>query len=94
MNNEENEESFDDDNGEFFQPPAVAETPDENARKMGLGAAAGAALGGSIVGFALVGWLIDYFYGSAPKALVGGIVLGAIVGFIQLFRISSQINRK
>ena len=95
MNDEENDEFEDEDeNGEFFQPPAVAETPGENARKMGLGLAAGAALGGSIVGLGTVGWLIDRAFGSAPKALVGGIILGAVVGFVQFFRLTSQIIKK
>ena len=95
MNDEENEDTFEtEENGEFFQPPAVAETPDENARKMGLGLAAGAALGGSVVVLGTVGWLIDRAYDSAPNALVGGIILGAVVGFVQFFWLTSRINRK
>ena len=38
-----------------------------------------------------LGWGADLLLGSSPWGLVGGIVIGSIIGFIQFFRITSQI---
>ena len=38
-----------------------------------------------------LGWGADLLLGSSPWGLVGGIVLGAVIGFVQFFRITSQI---
>ncbi len=70
------------------------ETADETARRTGLAFSAGVAFFGAVVFMLVVGWLADLFFGSAPWGIVGGIVLGAVIGFVQLFRISSQIFKK
>lgn len=41
--------------------------------------------------YVFFGWLIDRLFGSSPWGIVGGIVLGSVIGFMQLFRITSQI---
>jgi F0F1-type ATP synthase assembly protein I len=38
-----------------------------------------------------LGWLADLILGSSPWGIVVGIVLGTIIGFLQFFRITSQI---
>lgn len=38
-----------------------------------------------------LGWIFDWLFASSPWGLIGGIILGSIVGFIQFFRISSRI---
>ena len=69
----------------------VAETPEENIRRSGLAWSAGIAFFGSVAFMLFLGWLADLLLGTSPWGMVGGIVLGSIIGFIQFFRISSQI---
>jgi F0F1-type ATP synthase assembly protein I len=38
-----------------------------------------------------LGWIADVLLGSSPWGIVGGIVLGSIIGFLQFFRITSRI---
>ena len=38
-----------------------------------------------------IGWVVDWLFQSSPWGIVGGIVVGSILGFVQFFRISSQI---
>lgn len=68
-----------------------AETTAENLRKTGLAWSAATVLGGSVIFMMILGWFFDLVFGSKPWGIVGGIVIGAIVGFIQFFRITSQI---
>jgi F0F1-type ATP synthase assembly protein I len=70
-----------------FVPESLAET----TRKSGLAWSAGIVFFGSIVFMMMLGWGFDQFFGSSPWGLVGGIVLGSILGFVQFFRLSSQI---
>lgn len=78
----------------FFQPPNEKETTAETARKSGLALSAGITLFGSVVALMIVGYLVDKYFGSSPKGLIGGIVLGSIIGFVQFFRLTSQILKK
>lgn len=70
------------------------ETPEENLRKTGLAWSAATVLGGSVIFMLIIGWFFDLVFGSKPWGIVGGIVIGAIIGFIQFFRITSQIFKK
>ena len=81
-----NEEPFIVQNSHF-----VPDSPDETIRKSGLAWSAGIVFFGSIVFMMFLGWGADLFLGSAPWGLVGGIVLGSILGFVQFFRLSSRI---
>lgn len=67
------------------------ETTAETVRKTGLAWSAATVLGGSVVFMMILGWFFDLVFGSKPWGIVGGIILGAIVGFIQFFRITSRI---
>lgn len=71
----------------LYEPESQAET----ARKSGLAYAAGITLFFSVVFMMIIGWGADLLLGTSPWGIVGGIVLGALVGFIQFFRLTSQI---
>jgi F0F1-type ATP synthase assembly protein I len=70
-----------------YTPPTAA----ESSRMSGLAFTAGVAFFSSVVFMLVLGWLVDTFIGTAPWGIVGGIVLGSIIGFIQFFRLNSQI---
>jgi F0F1-type ATP synthase assembly protein I len=79
---------------EYFQPPAEPESAGETARKTGLALSAGITLFGSVVVMMTVGYLADRFFDSSPTGLIIGIIAGAVIGFYQFFRLSSQILGK
>lgn len=79
---------------DFVLSEAQPESAGENARRSGLAFSAGVAFFSAVVFMLILGWLADLFLGSSPWGIVGGIVLGAIIGFIQLFRVSSEIFKK
>lgn len=70
-----------------YSPPSQGET----IRRTGLAWSAGISFFGAIVFMLFLGWIADLLLGSSPWGLVGGIVLGSIIGFLQFFRITSQI---
>lgn len=72
------------------KPPSTAET----IRQSGLAYSAAIVLFGSVIFTMLLGWFADLLLGSSPWGIVGGIILGGIIGFIQFFRITSQIFKK
>jgi len=49
-----------------------------------------AALIGSLVGSALIGWLLDRFAGTAPWGLIVMLFLGIAVAFRQIIRIANE----
>jgi len=67
------------------------ESPAETIRKSGLAYAAAITLFGIIVFMLILGWFFDLLVGTSPWGVVGGIVLGAVIGFFQFFRLTSQI---
>lgn len=71
----------------LYEPESQAET----ARKSGLAYAAGITLFAAVVFMMIIGWGADLLLGTSPWGIVGGIVLGALVGFVQFFRLTSQI---
>ena len=73
-----------------YTPP----TQGEVVRQSGLAWSAGIAFFGAIVFMLFLGWIADLLLGSSPWGIVGGIVLGSIIGFLQFFRITSQIFNK
>jgi ATP synthase protein I len=48
------------------------------------------ALIGSLVGSALIGWLVDRWFGTAPWGLIVMLFLGIAVAFRQIIRIGSE----
>lgn len=69
----------------------VPETQAETIRKSGLAYAAAITLFGSVAFLLLIGWFADLILGTSPWGTVGGIILGSIIGFLQFFRMTSQI---
>ncbi len=75
----------------LFQTAAEPESFAETARKSGLAYGAAITLFGSIVFMLILGWFADLLLETQPWGIVGGIVLGAVIGFFQFFKITSQI---
>lgn len=73
-----------------FEP----ETQAERIRKSGLAYSAAIILFASVIFMMILGWFADLLLGSSPWGIVGGIILGGIIGFIQFFRIASSIFKK
>ena len=69
------------------RPETIAET----VRQSGLAYSAGIAFFASVVFMLVIGWGADLLLGSSPWGIVGGIVLGSVIGFVQFFRITSRI---
>ena len=63
----------------------------ETNRKSGLAYAAAFTLFACVASLTVIGWLADRWFGTKPWLLVGGIVLGAIAGFYQFVRLTSQL---
>lgn len=78
----------------LFQSQAPSDSIAETARKSGLAWAAAITLFGSVVFCLIIGWFADLLLGTSPWGVIGGIALGSIVGFLQFFRMTSQIFRK
>ena len=75
----------------FQQLNYTPETPAETIRKSGLAYSAALALVGSVLFMMLLGWILDSFLGTSPWCLLGGIIVGAAIGFYQFFKLTSQI---
>lgn len=87
-------EQGDDFGSPAVDPPLLGYVPDtmaETNRKSGLAWSAGIVFFSSIAFTLVLGWFADLLLGSSPWGLVGGIVLGSVIGFIQFFRITSKI---
>lgn len=85
------EEQFEQDKKDgFYQPDPNPESEAESIRKSSLAYGAVTALVGAILIFMGIGWAIDKYLNSAPWGIVIGIILGAIIGFYQFIRITSQ----
>ncbi len=78
----------------FVKTPYEPESLSETVRRGGLAWSAGIALFAAVVFMLILGWGADVLLGTSPWGIVGGIVLGSIIGFIQFFRLTSQIFKK
>jgi F0F1-type ATP synthase assembly protein I len=87
----EAEKKASDDSGLLFQPPVEPQSVLETARQSGLAYAAAITLFASVVFMLIIGWFADLLLGSSPWGIVFGIVLGGFIGFLQFFKITSQI---
>ncbi len=66
----------------------------ETTRRSGLAWSAGIAFFASVAFLLILGWGADLLFGTSPWGIVVGIVLGSLIGFVQLFRLSSQIFKQ
>jgi len=78
----------------FILSEAAPESFGETTRRSGLAWSVGIAFFASVIFMMVLGWGADLLFGTAPWGIAAGIILGALIGFIQLFRISSEIFRK
>jgi len=78
----------------FVISEAKPESMAETMRRSGLAWSAGIAFFAAVVFMLVLGWGADVLLGTSPWGIVGGIVLGSIIGFVQFFRITSQIFKK
>ena len=77
---------------ELFAPSNyTVASAEENVRRSGLAWSAGIVFFSSTAFMMFLGWGADLLLGSSPWGLVGGIILGSIIGFVQFARITSQI---
>jgi len=88
------DETRDDENKNFVISEAEPESMAESVRRSGLAYSAGIAFVAAVVFMLILGWGADLLLGSSPWGVVIGIVAGSAIGFVQLFRISSQIFKK
>lgn len=65
---------------------------DETARKSALAYAAALALFFSVLIFFGIGWFLDKWLGTSPWFVVAGIILGAVFGFYEFFRLLSKLS--
>jgi len=75
----------------FVLSEAKPETTAETVRRSGLAWSAGIAFFAAVAFMLIIGWGADLLLGSTPWGIVVGIVVGSIIGFIQFFRLTSQI---
>ena len=78
----------------FILSEAEPQSLSENVRQSGLAYSAGIALFASVAFMLLIGWGADLLFGSSPWGIVSGIIIGALIGFFQFFRLTSQIFKK
>jgi F0F1-type ATP synthase assembly protein I len=82
------------DREEFVISEAKPESIEETVRRSGLAYTAGIALFAAVVFMMVLGWGADVLLGTSPWGIVGGIIIGSAIGFIQFFRLTSQIFKK
>ena len=81
-------------NEDFVISQAEPESIAETVRQSGLAYSAGIALFAAVAFMMVLGWGADLLLGTSPWGIVGGIVIGSIIGFVQFFRLTSQIFKK
>ena len=66
----------------------------ELVRQTGLAWSIGIAFFAAVMFMLVLGWGADLLFDTSPWGMIGGIVIGALIGFVQLFRTSSSMLRK
>lgn len=81
-------------NSPVFQNQNRSLSTAETLRQSGLAWSAAIGLFGSVVFMLILGWIFDTLTGASPYGIIGGIIIGAVIGFYQFFRVTSQIFKK
>ncbi len=61
--------------------------------KLALALSVGTILSSNVIGGVLAGYLLDRWLDTRPWMIITGLILGAISGFIGLFRILNRLNK-
>lgn len=64
----------------------------EDEENIGVGARAGVELVGAIVGGALLGYGIDYYFNTSPAFFIGMTLLGVVTGFYNIYKITMNVG--
>lgn len=64
----------------------MSSLPPEEARRAGRASALGIELAATIIGFLLIGWWLDGFFGYEPWFTIAGILMGSFAGFMVVWR--------
>jgi ATP synthase protein I len=64
---------------------------EETNRKSGIAYAAALTLFVSVATLCGAGWLLDRWLGTRPWLMVVGLILGAVAGFYEFFRLTSKL---
>jgi F0F1-type ATP synthase assembly protein I len=88
------DDASDDEDKNFVISEAEPQSMAESVRQSGLAYSAGIAFAAAVVFMLILGWGADLLLGSSPWGVVVGIIVGSAIGFVQLFRITSQIFKK
>ena len=75
-----------DENHETFLARSLRQTQ-ENLRRAGPAAAAGYTLLGAIIMLGGIGYAVDAWRGTSPWFLLAGLLLGVVVGFVELAKV-------
>lgn len=67
-------------------------SPSEEGKNMSVGARAGIELVGALLGGTLLGWMLDKWFGTAPILLLVFMLLGVVVGFYNIYKITNNIG--
>jgi ATP synthase protein I len=93
----QDDEDFDEKTGEKkekigYLPDLKSQSADETSRKSSYAMSAVINLVAAILIFLAIGWFLDRRLNTSPWLLLLGIIIGSILGFYQLVRISSKLN--
>lgn len=66
--------------------------PQPNDENVGIGARAGVELVGAIIGGALMGYGIDYYFETSPIFFLIFILLGVVTGFYNIYKITMNVG--
>lgn len=66
--------------------------PDPSDENVGVGARAGTELVGAIIGGALLGYGIDYYFETSPAFFLIFTILGIITGFYNIYKITINMG--
>ena len=61
--------------------------------KLALALSVGTVISSNVIGGVALGYLLDRWLSTSPWLITSGLIMGAISGFIGLFRILNRLNK-